>query len=142
MLHYHQTDHSTQRLRAGTTTTRRWLSNITSVHGPSLTALYCTVQVDDAFEVYRADLSLELPVAERPPCPHPNNVWSLRGAILCLEAKDFTGGASTAASREHFAIHQEQLLAGLRAQLQALPGGSEVRSSCLCSSGVHAQPSL
>lgn len=68
---------------------------------------------------------------QRPPCPHPKNCWSLRGAVLCLEAKAEAGTAGAEGAMQ---------LAALQAELDGLPGGgAKVQSSCLCSK-VHTTP--
>ena len=78
-------------------------------------------QLAEAESVYRADLCL-VPLQQRPPCPHPNNPWSLRGLVECLKLKAAASGV------------QDPELPRLEEQLaRVVPDSGAVLSSCMCS---------
>lgn len=80
-------------------------------------------RVDEALEVYRADLGLDATLAR--PCQHPDNIWSLHGYHECLVRLNRLDEAQI--------IGQRLDLARARATVPVL-------SSCFCTQSAGASP--
>lgn len=80
-------------------------------------------RVDEALEVYRADLGLDATLAR--PCQHPDNIWSLHGYHECLVRLN--------------RLDEAQII-GQRLELARARATVPVLSSCFCTQSAGASP--